>query len=170
MGSGDFAVIRGGTFYPNDEQNTYQIKNSEEFFGGFFNNGHGRPNAQPLKTRKQPYYPDDPFEHFTDFADINGNDGAFSHFNVIYANKNSTTIHPAPKNILEKLQLLDFEGKQLQTEDDDVEEKSNKKFIKSSNFKSKLAKTKVVKKYTKNIGPKQKDISTDYKDPLLATS
>lgn len=166
LGSGDFAVIRGGTFYPNDDQNAY-IKNSEEFFGGFFNNGHGRPNAQPLKTRKQPYYPDDPFEHFTDFADINtGNEAAFSHFKVIYANKNSTN-SPLPKNILEKLQLLDFERK-LQS-NEDAEEINDKKLIKLSNFKSKLAKTKVVKKYTKNLGPKQKDTSTD-NDPLLATS
>lgn len=168
LGSGDFAVIRGGTFYSNDDQNAYQFKNSEEFFSGFYNNGHGRPNAQPLKAKKQPYYPDDPFEHFTDFADINtGNEAAFSSFNVIYANKNSTNSHQAPKNIFEKLQLLDFE-KKLQRKDD--EEIYNKKLIKTSNFKAKLARTKLVKKYTKKQGPKRKDASTDYKDPLLATS
>lgn len=180
LGSGDFAVIRGGTFYPDNEnenlRNTYRYKDSDEFFGGFFNNGHGRPKAQPLKIKKQPYYPDDPFEHFTDFADINtGNEAAFSHYKVIYANKNSTVAHshPSPKNIFEQLQLIDIENKKEHDNGfkSELEESDDKSLIKMSKFKTKLAKTKVVKKYKKKMqGPKFKDPTTDYIDPLLALS
>lgn len=168
LGSGDFAVIRGGTFYPDNEKNRY---NNDDFFSGFYNNGHGRPSAQPLKTKKPAYYPEDPFEHFTDFADINtGNEAAFSHYAVIYTNKNSTKPHPShhsPKNIFEQLQLLDLEKEQEKLKE------SNEKPTKLSKFKTKLAKTsktKVVKKYKKKLGPKAIDSSSDYIDPLIATS
>jgi hypothetical protein len=172
LGSGDFAVIRGGTFYPDEDKNS-QRYSSDEFFSGFYNNGHGRPSAQSLKTKKPAYYPEDPFEHFTDFADINtGNDGAFSHYSVIYANKNTTKTspHPSPKNIFEQLQLLDLEKeeenkKKKESVKEIVEDKKLKKL---SKFKTKLAKAKVVKKYKKNLGPKA--IDTDYIDPLIATS
>jgi hypothetical protein len=185
LGSGDFAVIRGGTFYPEgEERNNHRFKDSDEFFsgGGFFKNGHGRPNAQTLKAKKQPYYPEDPFEHFTDFADINaGNDAAFSNVMVIYTNKNSTKPHHAsPKNIFEQLQLLDLERDQemkseaittaSNKDEGDVDAK-DKKQAKLSKFKTKLAKSKVVKKYKKSLAPKVVDpTSLDYIDPLLATS
>lgn len=172
LGSGDFAVIRGGTFYPDNDKNSQRFS-SDEFFGGFYNNGHGRPSAQSLKTKKPAYYPEDPFEHFTDFADINtGNDGAFSHYTVIYANKNLTKpSHPSPKNIFEQLQLLDLEKEEENKENKSAIEKTEpveKKLKKLSKFKSKLAKEKVVKKYKKYLGPKT--IDTDYIDPLIATS
>lgn len=184
LGSGDFAVVRGGTFYPDDER-PFRPKEREDYFGGYFNNGHGRPQQQ-----KQPYYPEDPFANFKDFADINaGSDTAFSHFIVIYANKNGTKTHPShpsPKNIFEQLQLLDQEkeqekeknkdqkvDQQIETEVDDDEikykEAYDKKLMKLSKYKTKLAKTKVIKKYKKKLGPKA-DSSPDYTDPLLATS
>lgn len=190
LGSGDFAVIRGGTFYPEGEdRNAYRFKDSDEFFsgGGFFKNGHGRPNAQTLKAKK-PYFPEDPFEHFTDFADINaGSDAAFSNVMVIYANKNSTKPHHAsPKNIFEQLQLLDLEKDQesksetitkqklnSSNKDEGDEDVKDKKLAKLSKFKTKLVKSKVVKKYKKKLGPKQVQndpASLDYTDPLLATS
>jgi hypothetical protein len=172
-------VVRGGTFYPDGER-SYRLKN-DDFFGGFFKNGHGRPNAQP---QRQQYFPEDPFENFKDFADINaGNDPAFSHFVVIYANKNATKphpSHPSPKNIFEQLQLLDLEKEQerVKSQEQEVgsdnaesekEDISDKKLMKLSKFKKKLAKTKIVKKYKKKLGPKV-DSSPDYTDPLLATS
>jgi hypothetical protein len=179
LGSGDFSVIRGGTFYPEDERpNKYK----DDYYG--FKNGHSRPNAQPLK---QPYYPEDPFENFKDFADINA-DPAFSHFVVIYENKNATKPHPnhpSPKNIFEQLQLLDLEKEEnekenvqhvtsspVRDENDYVKNTSSddKKLMKLSKYKSKLAKTKVVKKYKKKLGPKIESQSLDYSDPLLATS
>lgn len=179
LGSGDFSVVRGGTFYP-DEDRSYRLK--DDYYGGYFKNGHGRPNAQPLK---QPYYPEDPFENFKDFADINA-DPAFSHFVVIYENKNATKphpSHPSPKNIFEQLQLLDLEKEKekdnhkvitteaplQEEEEDDYKYKIDKKLMKLSKYKTKLAKTKVVKKYKKKLGPKI-DHSPDYTDPLLATS
>lgn len=175
LGSGNFAVIRGGTFYPEGEK-PFGLKSSEDFSS--FLNGHGRPNAQPLKAVRQPYYPEDPFENFKDFADLNvGSDPAFSHFVVVYANKNSTKphpFHPSPKNIFEQLQLLDLEKEReenQQSESTETSEKENdpKKLMKLSKFKSKLSKTKVVKKYRKKLGPKYNPIP-DYTDPLLALS
>lgn len=178
LGSGDFSVIRGGTFYPEGER-SFRLKGGNDDYN-FYNNGHGRPNAQPLTQQKKPYYPEDPFENFKDFAEINaGSDPAFSHFIVVYANKNSTKphpSHPSPKNIFEQLQLLDLEkekekNQDLEMEDEDQKEKDlySKKLMKLSKFKTKLAKTKVVKKYKKKLGPKV-DSSPDYTDPLLALS
>ena len=177
LGSGNFAVIRGGTFYPEGEK-SFRLKGSDDIFTSFLN-GHGRPNAQPLKAVKEPYYPEDPFENFKDFADLNaGSDPAFSHFVVVYANKNSTKPHPSypsPKNIFEQLQLLDIENEQEKKQQTDLEksqkdiEVDEKKLMKLSKFKSKLSKTKVVKKYKKKLGPKYDPIS-DYTDPLLALS
>ena len=117
---------------------------------------------------------------------ISSADPAYSHFVVVYANKNSTEphpSHPSPKNIFEQLQLLDLEKQQqaeqeADTQPEDVKssykDKSNynkKKLTKLSKFKSKLAgtKTKIVKKYKKKLGPKY-DISPDYSDPLIALS
>lgn len=184
LGSGDFSVVRGGTFYPEDER-TFRVKGEDEFVASFLN-GHGRPSAQASTQRKEPYYPENPFENFKDFADINaGNDPAFSHFVVVYANKNSTKPHPkpkSPKNIFEQLQLLDQE-KEEEKKDQEVSEKDSeneKQLMKLSKYKSKLAKTKkVVKKYKKKLGPKydapsassSSSISSpDYTDPLLALS
>lgn len=112
-------------------------------------------------------------------------DPAYSHFVVVYANKNSTEphpSHPSPKNIFEQLQLLDLEKQQAEQEADtqpdemktsqkDKSSYNKKKLTKLSKFKSKLAgtKTKIVKKYKKKLGPKY-DISPDYSDPLIALS
>jgi hypothetical protein len=182
LGSGDFSVLHGGTFYP-DEESKYHQKSS---FETYFKNGHGgKPYAEALTAKKDGDYPEDPFEHFKDFADINtGGDAAFSHFMVIYANKNSTKphpSHPSPKNIFEQLQLLDIEKQQEQNtaipviatteaESEEKEEKPDKKLMKLSKFKSKLSKMKVVKKYKKKLGPKIDYSSPDYADPLLAMS
>lgn len=178
LGSGDFAVLRGGTFFPEGERN-FRVQN-DDFYSTLLN-GHGRPNAQPLTATKKPYYPEDPFENFKDFADLNaGSDPAFSHFVVVYANKNSTKphpSHPSPKNIFEQLQLLDLEKEQEKRDQENAIDESpkdkefnEKKLMKLSKFKSKLAKTKkVVKKYKKKLGPKI-DSSPDYTDPLLALS
>jgi hypothetical protein len=179
LGSGDFSVLRGGSFYPEGGR-PFKVKEHEGFLG--YLNSHGRPNAQPLAAPKQPYFPEDPFADFKDFADLNaGNDPAFSHFIVVYANKNATQPHPSPpspKNIFEQLQLLDLEKEREKEKDQQVEEEdesekekeiSEKKLMKLSKYKTKLAKTKVVKKYKKKLGPKV-DPSPDYTDPLLALS
>ncbi|XP_063707217.1 uncharacterized protein LOC134836028 [Culicoides brevitarsis] len=150
LGSGDFGVIKGGTFYQDSDP---PIKNDPSDFYSFYNNGHGRPQAAPLIRKLT--YPEEQFANFKDFADINTpNDPAYSQFVVVYANKNATApvSHPNPKNIFEQLQLLD-------------QEKAEKASKKSSKFKSKLAKTKLEKKYKKRTGPKESDY-----EPLLALS
>lgn len=149
LGSGDFGVLRGGTFY---QDNDPPIKGGDpNDFYNFYNNGHGRPQVAPLIRKLT--YPEEQFANFKDFADINTpNDPAYSQFVIVYANKNATepATHPNPKNIFEQLQLLDAE---------------KAKASKTSKFKSKLAKTKLEKKYKKKLGPKD----TEY-EPLLALS
>lgn len=150
LGSGDFGVLRGGTFYQDSDP---PIKNDpNDFYSFYSNNGHGRPQAAPLIRKLT--YPEEQFANFKDFADINTpNDPAYSQFVVVYANKNATApaTHPNPKNIFEQLQLLDQE--------------KAAKASKTSKFKSKLAKTKLEKKYKKRVGPKDNDY-----EPLLALS
>lgn len=145
LGSGDFGVLRGGTFYQDSDP---PIKGDQDFYS-YYNNGHGRPQAAPLVRKLT--YPEEQFANFKDFADINAaNDAAFSQFVVVYANKNSTVSHPNPKNIFEQLQQIDEEKKVTK---------------KTSKFKTKLAKTKLEKKYKKKLGPKDMDY-----EPLLALS
>ncbi|CAH1717731.1 unnamed protein product [Chironomus riparius] len=175
LGSGDFTVMRGGTFYPDDEDPSkrYQAK-SDQFYTPNYD---GKPVAEALTGKKEPYYPEDPFENFKDFADMtSGSDPAFSHYVVIYANKNSTKphpSHPSPKNIFEQLQMIDREKlrEKQEVEDKSDEKISDKKLMKLSKYKNKLSKTKIVKKYKKKLGPKvDQQPSPDYTDPLLATS
>lgn len=160
LGSGDFGVIRGGTFYGEDDPPFANDENNE--YGFYFgdnenannNNGHGRPHADAFIQKFT--YPEEQFANFRDFAEINTPaDSAFSQFVVVYANKNSTseTHHSNPKNIFEQLELLDREKAQ--------EEKKNR----ISKAKAKLASTKLEKKYKKKAGPKDLEY-----EPLLALS
>lgn len=162
LGSGDFGVIRGGTFYQDDDPPVRSSYESDEYYNYFnTNNGHGRPHSTAAFVPK-PYssqYGDEQFANFRDFADINTpNDPAYSQFVVVYANKNSTETHPNPKNIFEQLQLLDKEV---------VDEQRAQKKSPLSKFKKKLASTKLEKKYKKKIGAK--DNVADF-EPLLALS
>jgi len=153
LGSGDFGVLRGGTFYPEEEM-PYHPEDNSDFIYGDGNNGHGRPSADGFIQKYT--YPEEQFANFRDFADINTpGDGAFSQFVVVYAAKNSTSpsTHPKPKNIFEQLELLDREKA--------MEEKKNR----LSKSKSKLSKTKLAKKYKKFTSPKELDY-----EPLLALS
>lgn len=157
LGSGDFGVIRGGTFYQDDDPPIRSSYESDEFLNYFnTNNGHGRPHSSFVPKT---FYPDEQFSNFRDFADINTpTDPAYSQFVVVYANKNSTDSHPNPKNIIEQLQLLDKEN-------NDEQRKEKKNSI--SKFKKKLANTKLEKKYKKKIGAKENN--ADF-EPLLALS
>lgn len=158
LGSGDFGVIRGGTFYQ-DNDPPFHTGESNDYYN-YFLNGHGRPHSSPYFPKY--HYPEEQFANFRDFADINTpNDGAFSQFVVVYANKNATTNlnHPNPKNIFEQLEMID---KEKSTENVNSENKIN---IKISKTKAKLEKTKKEKNYKKQLSPK----SVDY-EPLLALS
>lgn len=157
LGSGDFGVLRGGTFYPEEEMPYHTDENSDfnQYYGDA--NGHGRPSNEEFVQKYT--YPEEQFADFRDFADINTPaDSAFSQFVVVYAAKNSTkpSTHPRPKNIFEQLELLDREKEQ--------EEKEEKK-RRASKSKSKLSKTKLQKKYKKKTSPKDLDY-----EPLLALS
>ncbi|XP_017464789.1 PREDICTED: uncharacterized protein LOC108358130 [Rhagoletis zephyria] len=154
LGSGDFGVLRGGTFYPEEEMSYHTDENSDfnQYYGD--PNGHGRPSNEEFVQKYT--YPEEQFADFRDFADINTPaDSAFSQFVVVYAAKNSTkpSTHPRPKNIFEQLELFDREKEQ--------EEKKRR----ASKSKSKLSKTKLQKKYKKKTSPKD----VDY-EPLLALS
>ena len=169
LGSGDFSVLRGGTFYPDDDET--RRRPSHDYFGSgssFHDSNDGsRPFALPLEAPQ--HFSDDPFADFKDFADITaGIDGDFSHFVVVYANKNSSTVKHEPKNILEQLQMIDEEN--LHEAEKRVETTAQKspKVTKLSKFKSKLLSTKVTKE-TKKVEVKKKT-TIDYVDPLLAES
>lgn len=160
LGSGDFGVIRGGTFYQDNDPPVRGLE-SNDFYSFYKNNGHGRPQAQPFTSHKYNSYGDDQFSNFRDFADINTpTDPAYSQFVVVYANKNSTSSEIRnPKNIFEQLQLLDAEDSSTK------KISSTKKTDQLSKYKTKLANTKLEKKYKKKLGPKDNDY-----EPLLALS
>ncbi|KAI8033146.1 uncharacterized protein LOC128265928 [Drosophila gunungcola] len=160
LGSGDFGVLRGGTFYPEEEM-PYHPEDNSDYIYGDANNGHGRPSEGFVQKYT---YPEEQFANFRDFADINTPaDSAFSQFVVVYAAKNATAphSHPHPKNIFEQLELLDRE-KELE------KSKSQSQPKNSSKNKSKLSKTKLLKKYRKRAGPKIQDPLEI--EPLLALS
>ncbi|XP_055626465.1 uncharacterized protein LOC129768687 isoform X2 [Toxorhynchites rutilus septentrionalis] len=145
LGSGDFGVLKGGTFYQDNDPPLRSYYN--DFFGLNINNhnGHQRPFASPLIQKIR--YPSDsldPFSNFRDFADINvSNDaGQYSEFFVVYANNNSNLLHVGNKdeetthnekhvqNIKDQLDLID---KEISIEN---------KLSKLSKSKTKLAKFK----------------------------
>ncbi|XP_034669296.1 developmental regulatory protein wetA isoform X1 [Drosophila subobscura] len=168
LGSGDFGVLRGGTFYPEEEM-PYHPEDNSDYIYGDANNGHGRPSEGFVQKYT---YPEEQFANFRDFADINTPaDSAFSQFVVVYAAKNATapSTHPHPKNIFEQLELLDRE-KALEEESARQKQSPGKYAGKAkitSKSKSKLAKTKLQKKYRKKASPKADPLELE---PLLALS
>lgn len=178
LGSGDFTVLRGGTFYPEGEEKKNDFYDSGSTF---YDSSNGRPIALPLE---QSHYSDDPFASFKDFADITaGVDSDFTNIVVIYANKNSTKHEP--RNILEQLQMLD-EQKESESESENHETEVSTttsvpiKNMKLSKFKTKLRSTKPQKVYFKKVQvpnklkqskeTKSSSSSIDYVDPLVADS
>lgn len=147
-------------------------QNDEDEYGdgfNYYNNGHGRPSYElGYIANPRPNYNQDQFANFRDFADINTpSNSAYSHYVVVYANKNSTmdeiseesrTVLSKPKNIIETLERID---------------KTTRK-PKLSKAKAKLAITKQKildkkeqwkKTNSKFVGPKH-----DPEEPLLALS
>lgn len=168
LGSGDFNVIKGGTFYQVSDQ--HPISAYREFYGNGNGNGHQRPYASPL-VQKFPEVSSDPFFNFRDFADINvSNDaGQFSELYVVYASQNNTNLyskghekHSSPKtkrirNIKDQLDLIDDE----------------EKILKLSKKKLKLRKSKkqeIIKNSTTTERPSIAKISGSDSDFMLALS
>lgn len=109
LGSGNFGVIRGGTYYPEDKENDeYSI--DESIYNPYY---HGRGRANYYRNPKpQPIRGGDFFANFRDFADITAPPkSSFSHLSVVYANKNgsSTGRVTEPRNIIETLRMLEEE-------------------------------------------------------------
>jgi hypothetical protein len=144
LGSGDFTVMRGGSFYADGDARPTR----HDFFSGSSTNG--RPYALPLES-SQPHIPDDPFASFRDFADITGSaieESDFSHHVEVYTKKE-------PNNILDELQAIDDEKEQ--------------EVKKLSKFKSKLSST-LKMKPKKKKSTKISSSSLEPTDPLVAES
>lgn len=147
LGSGDFTVMRGGSFYSDSDVRPTR----HDFFSS--SSGQVRPYALPLVST-QPHIPADPFANFRDFADITGDaheESDFSHKVLVYTNNETSKKHE-PNNILEELQAIDDEKEQ--------------EVKKISKFKSKLSST-LKKKHTKKISSSSLTTTTD---PLIAES
>lgn len=170
LGSGNFGVIRGGTFFAqNDGESDYT-----DAFSSYYNNGHGRPSLNLGYTANpRPNFNQDQFANFRDFADINTpSNSAYSHFVVVYANKNATLdeiseesrkVMSEPKNIFETLELLDKTEPMKQVQP------------KISKVKAKLAasKQKMLKKkdqWKKSVMKNQLNRKHELDEPLLALS
>lgn len=89
LGSGNFGVIHGGTFYGEDKEAEYESSPLQSYYGG---NGHGRPafyrgNPEPQRYRTA----EDFFANFRDFADISTpTKSSFSEYYVVYVNRNAS--------------------------------------------------------------------------------
>lgn len=165
LGSGNFGVLRGGTFYNDNDGASSNYAD----YNPFYQNGHGRP--QYYFGGNPPPQQHEQFANFRDFADINTpSSPAYSQFVVVYANKNNTIKESdnkpkiiRPKNIIEHLAMLDMESETTTT----TELTPTKKLSKS---KRKLAKLLPEKKLRNKKNEKQQTLSTDLYEPLLALS
>lgn len=184
LGSGNFNVIRGGTFLAENSDTESQFSDSFESPYYNNNNGHGRPSYFFNGGNPRPSYNQDQFANFRDFADINSpsNSPAYSHFVVVFANRNATIddvektnsdlikklkSKEEPKNIIERLAQIDRE-KQNDSMKDEESEISPPKLSKNKQKLSLLKDKKSSKTYKKFVSksPSTKDLT----DPLIALS
>lgn len=162
LGSGNFGVLRGGTYYSGDSDDVLNEDIYSNYYSG--NNGHGRPSyypANPLPSFRQG---GDFFANFKDFADISTpTKSSYSEFYVVYVNPNATSnsnnqpLGSAPKNIFEQLQILD-------ASDDVPAKKVSKTKLKLRNYKNHYQNKEINKK--QKLVPSPKDLY----EPLLALS
>lgn len=160
LGSGDFGILKGGTFYSNEETSYLNEEGSDIYYGDA-SNTHGVASTEGFIQKYT--YPEEQFAQFRDFADLSTPaDSAFSQYVVVYANKNSSAIarNSKPKNIFEQLQEIDKEKA--------LEEKKLKKnrTPSTSITKLKLVKTKLMEKKWVQRQP----IKAVDDDPLIALS
>lgn len=165
LGSGNFGIIRGGTFFAqNDDDHDF-----DDSFSSYYNNGHGRPSQGiGYIANPKPNYNQDQFANFKDFADLNApSSSAYSHFVVVYANKNGTMdeiseesrrVVSEPRNIIETLERLD---------DVTTPPKVSKSKAKLATTKQKMINKKDQWKKTNSKYLSQKH---DTEEPLLALS
>lgn len=172
LGSGDFGVLKGGTFYQDSDQQP--VRSYNDFYGG--GNGHQRPFASPLVQKfRYPTDSSDPFSNFRDFADINvSNDaGQYSELYVVYANKNNTTpvsTENQKPNATKKTLVRNIKD-QLDLIDDEIS--SEQKLLKLSKMKLKLRKSKkheIIKNSSTTQMPSTTQVSDSDSDFMLALS
>lgn len=119
LGSGNFGVIRGGTYYPDEKENDeYSV--DDTLYNPYYHAGN-RGRANYFRNPKpQPIRGGDFFANFRDFADITAPPkSSFSHLSVVYANKNATgggARVTEPRNIIETLRMLEEEEGQTSSE------------------------------------------------------
>lgn len=141
LGSGNFGVIRGGTYYPEDKENDeYSV--DESLYNPYY---HNRGRAQYYRNPKpQPIRGGDFFANFRDFADITAPPkSSFSHLSVVYANKNGSATTgrvTEPRNIIETLRMLEEEERSNAEDETLTTEETPRK--KQSKGKQKLMKMK----------------------------
>ncbi|KAK4882193.1 hypothetical protein RN001_005512 [Aquatica leii] len=162
LGSGNFGVISGGTFYNDNEGDATGFENR---FENYYQNGHGRPSlflgklAKASRNQQQ----QEPFANFRDFADINT--PSYSQYVVVYTNKHNSNLteqsinNKRPKNIIEQLAMIDQENTSTSAPE--------KKLSKS---KRKLSLLMPEKKTKINQLKKEKTQLLDLGEPLLALS
>ncbi|XP_043259546.1 uncharacterized protein LOC122401465 [Colletes gigas] len=140
LGSGNFGVIRGGTYYPEEKEND-EYSADDSLYNPYYHGGNrGRANYY-RNPKPQPVRGGDFFANFRDFADITAPPkSSFSHLSVVYANKNGSTTGriTEPRNIIETLRMLEEEG-QVNSEATTTTEAPRKK---QSKGKRKLIKIK----------------------------
>ncbi|XP_023303341.2 uncharacterized protein LOC111685316 [Lucilia cuprina] len=162
LGSGDFGILRGGTFYSAEDQ-SYSNEEASDIYYGDASNTHTISSTEGFIQKYT--FPEEQFAQFRDFADLaTPADSAFSQYVVVYAAKNATAPsterrNSKPKNIFEQLQEIDKE-KALE------QKKLRKNQTNTSITKLKLVKTKL---YEKKWVQKQ-PVKVPDDDPLIALS
>ncbi|CAD6238044.1 GSCOCG00008369001-RA-CDS [Cotesia congregata] len=167
LGSGNFGVIRGGTYYSEEKDEEYN--GDESLYNPYYSSNHanrGRSNHY-RNPKPQPVRPGDFFSNFRDFADITAPPkSSFSHLSVVYTNRNGTKSAAVggatePRNIIETLRML--EEQDNENTGDDSTTTTELPVKKLSSGKRKLMK---MKKY-------QEDKARKFRmtvEPLLALS
>lgn len=179
----DISISSGGTFYSDNDKEGSSYpggggRDSDEF-SSYYSNAHGRPSFFFGASNPKPQKHQEQFANFRDFADINTPPSpAFSHFVVVYVNKNGTLVEAPkqkpqqrrakPKNIIESLALLDLEEPTTTAATTTTEVAPTKKMSKS---KRKLALLPPAKKVrVKKSGAKESVQEVKHVEPLLALS
>ncbi|XP_052740932.1 uncharacterized protein LOC112053606 [Bicyclus anynana] len=166
LGSGNFGIIKGGTFFAQNDEESAEFGDG---YNNYYNNGHGRPSLNVgYIANPRPNYNQDQFANFRDFADINAPaNQAYSHYVVVYANKNATldevseetrNVLSKPKNIIETLEQLETPS---------PPKKKSKAKSKLEATKQKMLRKKEQWKKSNSKYPSQKH---DPEEPLLALS
>ncbi|BET01797.1 Hypothetical protein NTJ_14614 [Nesidiocoris tenuis] len=156
LGSGNFGVIRGGTYYGGGSASA-GLNADESYTRGV--NSHGRPYRRP-NPPPQFKLGGDFFSGFRDFADITTPPkSAYSNIFVVYANRNSTkNADPLtanrPKNIRELIESDSSDDyADLRDQEEEVPSKSKTK-KKLSLYKQKISLKESAKKFrSKAVDP-----------------